>query len=357
MSERDDRTDAACQADRDWVHEAIAKVEADANRSADTHLLVFPLARRVGHRPLSEGRVDPSDRLAQAPARPLAVPVRAVQRLDPRRLPGDRGLVRLDRGLRGLLRPDARPAVRRRHARLDQQGEDRADRVLRRPLPLGRRPDAGGRRVAAAGRGDRRPLHRPVHLRRAGHRLARQQQHRRVDLRPARAANVTRCPAGSWSAPAPAAPARPSAATCATGGCRPGSCVVDPENSAFFRGWANRDPDYTTGRGSRIEGIGRPRVEPSFLPGIVDRMIQVPDAASIAATRMLARRTGHRGRRFHRDESVGRVPDHRRSARGWRPRLGGHAPLRWRRAVYGTRTTTTAGSGLRTLTWSLTKTL
>ncbi len=31
--------------------------------------------------------------------------------------------------------------------------------------------------------GPRRPLHGPVHLRRAGHRLARQQQHRRVDLR------------------------------------------------------------------------------------------------------------------------------------------------------------------------------
>ena len=46
-------------------------------------------------------------------------------------------------------------------------------------------------------------------------------------------------------------------------------CVVDPENSAFFDGWATGDPDHVTGRGSRIEGIGRPRVEPSFMP--VDR--------------------------------------------------------------------------------------
>src|SRR3954465_6026517 len=30
-------------ADRTWVNEAIRKVEADANRSADTHLHVFPL--------------------------------------------------------------------------------------------------------------------------------------------------------------------------------------------------------------------------------------------------------------------------------------------------------------------------
>src|SRR3954465_2016684 len=29
--------------DRAWVNEAIRKVEADANRSADTHLHVFPL--------------------------------------------------------------------------------------------------------------------------------------------------------------------------------------------------------------------------------------------------------------------------------------------------------------------------
>ena len=39
-------------------------------------------------------------------------------------------------------------------------------------------------------------------------------------------------------------------------------CVVDPENSAFFRGWSEDDPS-ATGSGSRIEGIGRPRVEPS----------------------------------------------------------------------------------------------
>ena len=69
-------------------------------------------------------------------------------------------------------------------------------------------------------------------------------------------------------------------------------CVVDPENSAFFEGWRRRDPAYETGRGSRIEGIGRPRVEPSFQPDVVDRMIQVPDAASIAAMRVISELTG-----------------------------------------------------------------
>ncbi len=59
-------------------------------------------------------------------------------------------------------------------------------------------------------------------------------------------------------------------------------CVVDPENSVFFDFYRTGDRSLTTARGSRIEGIGRPRVEPSFLPTVVDRMIQVPDAASIA---------------------------------------------------------------------------
>jgi cysteine synthase A len=69
--------------------------------------------------------------------------------------------------------------------------------------------------------------------------------------------------------------------------------VVDPEGSAFFRGWCDDDP-AATATGSRIEGIGRPRVEPSFVPTIVDRMIAVPDAASLAALRLLERLTGRR---------------------------------------------------------------
>lgn len=73
-------------------------------------------------------------------------------------------------------------------------------------------------------------------------------------------------------------------------------CVVDPENSAFFPSYESGRQDVTTGRSSRIEGIGRPRVEPSFLPDVVDRMISVPDCASIAAARhaseVLGRRVG-----------------------------------------------------------------
>ena len=70
--------------------------------------------------------------------------------------------------------------------------------------------------------------------------------------------------------------------------------VVDPEGSSFFPGWRDGDPRTATGRSSRIEGIGRPRVEPSFVPTIIDRMIRVPDAASLAAMRELERVTGRR---------------------------------------------------------------
>ncbi|GAB3210402.1 PLP-dependent cysteine synthase family protein [Nocardia tengchongensis] len=72
--------------------------------------------------------------------------------------------------------------------------------------------------------------------------------------------------------------------------------VVDPENSAFYGGYELGDPGFETGMPSRIEGIGRPRVEPSFVPTVVDCMIEVPDAASVAATRhagtVLGRRVG-----------------------------------------------------------------
>jgi cysteine synthase A len=71
-------------------------------------------------------------------------------------------------------------------------------------------------------------------------------------------------------------------------------CVVDVENSAFLPGWQANDDRVVTGIGSRIEGIGRPRVEPSFVGDVVDRMIAVPDAASLAAMRLLAGPLGKR---------------------------------------------------------------
>ncbi|MER5359540.1 PLP-dependent cysteine synthase family protein [Streptomyces sp. NPDC002785] len=73
-----------------------------------------------------------------------------------------------------------------------------------------------------------------------------------------------------------------------------GVCVPDPENSCFFDGWTNHNPLATSDCGSRIEGIGRPRMEPSFVPGAIDRMMKVPDAASVAAVRALEKAIGRK---------------------------------------------------------------
>lgn len=66
-------------------------------------------------------------------------------------------------------------------------------------------------------------------------------------------------------------------------------CVVDVENSAFYDAWAQGNRNVTAA-GSRIEGIGRPRVEPSFMPHVIDHMLRIPDAASIAAAHVLSDR-------------------------------------------------------------------
>ncbi|WP_347310945.1 PLP-dependent cysteine synthase family protein [Defluviimonas sp. SAOS-178_SWC] len=58
--------------------------------------------------------------------------------------------------------------------------------------------------------------------------------------------------------------------------------VVDPENSVFFDSYRTGDMTLRRACSSRIEGIGRPKVEASFQHDVVDRMIQVADADSVA---------------------------------------------------------------------------
>ncbi|WP_413614928.1 PLP-dependent cysteine synthase family protein [Halomonas cupida] len=70
--------------------------------------------------------------------------------------------------------------------------------------------------------------------------------------------------------------------------------VVDPENSVFHDSFQKRDRSLTIETGSRIEGIGRPRVEASFVPDVIDEMMEVPDAASIAAIHWLEQRLGRK---------------------------------------------------------------
>ncbi|MDM7950389.1 PLP-dependent cysteine synthase family protein [Hydrogenophaga sp.] len=70
-------------------------------------------------------------------------------------------------------------------------------------------------------------------------------------------------------------------------------CVADPAGSVFATYHRERDASATA-TGSRIEGIGRPRVEPSFIPTLIDRMVEVADADSIAAMHSLCCLLGRR---------------------------------------------------------------
>src|ERR1700761_863873 len=67
-------------------------------------------------------------------------------------------------------------------------------------------------------------------------------------------------------------------------------CVADVEHSAFFDAFCKDDCSQVCERPSLIEGVGRPRCEPSFVPGVVDRMMKVPDATSLAAMQVLSRK-------------------------------------------------------------------
>ncbi|MGB0799494.1 MAG: pyridoxal-phosphate dependent enzyme, partial [Planktomarina sp.] len=72
--------------------------------------------------------------------------------------------------------------------------------------------------------------------------------------------------------------------------------VVDPENSVFYDSYVAGDRSLLSEKSSRIEGIGRPKVEHSFQPDVIDHMIQVPDAASVATMlwleHLIGRKTG-----------------------------------------------------------------
>jgi cysteine synthase A len=68
--------------------------------------------------------------------------------------------------------------------------------------------------------------------------------------------------------------------------------VVDPDYSAYYPSYVQKDPSVIIGKTSRIEGIGRPRVEASFQPDIIDEMLPVPDGASVAAIHWLECHTG-----------------------------------------------------------------
>ncbi|MDP9798833.1 cysteine synthase A [Catenuloplanes nepalensis] len=278
-----------------WVTEAIGKVEADANRSADTHLLPFPLPPEWGidlylkdesvhptgslkHRlarslflyGLCNGWIGPQTTIVEASsgstavseayfARMLGLPFIAVM---PATTSAEKvSLIELQGGKCHLVANPATASIEARRLAddlgghfmdqftyaeraTDWRGNNNIAESIYAQMALERHPIPAWV-VTGAGTGGTSAT------------LGRYVRYRRHDTR---------------------------------------VCVVDVENSAFFP--AYRDADWTveTGQASRIEGIGRPRVEPSFQPAVVDRMLAVPDAASLAAMRaasaVLGRRVG-----------------------------------------------------------------
>ena len=113
---------------------------------------------------------------------------------------------------------------------------------------------------------------------------------------------------------------------------------ADPQTSVFYdyyRSVLNGDArqDLTLPRGSRIEGIGRPCVEPSFIPGCVDAMVKVPDTLSLAAMRYVTARLGRRVGGSTGTNFIGVLSVARRMQRARATRIDRHDPVRQRRAL------------------------
>ena len=241
---------------RDWVNHAIRRLAADTRRSADTHLLRYPLP--------SAWCADVDIELYLRTSQPISPGASSI---------GWRARCS-STGCATAGSPRAppwwrRPRVPRRSRRPISphcSGCLSSRLCPRRPV----RPRSPTSRITAAvaissttpPMSPTRPAGSPirpgvfpgpVHQCRAGHRLARQQQHRRVDLRPD----------GRRATPRPDLDSggRRNRSTSATigrfiryQGHSTRLCVADPENSAFFPAFAEGRRDIVTKRSSRIEG-------------------------------------------------------------------------------------------------------
>ncbi|TWF94938.1 PLP-dependent cysteine synthase family protein [Saccharopolyspora dendranthemae] len=287
--------DRSCERTRAWTSEAVRIIEADANRSADTHLLRYPLPAEWGidlylkdesthptgslkHRlarslflyAICNGWVTENTPVIEASsgstavseayfARLLGLPFIAVM---PRSTSGEKvALIEWQGGRCHFVdEPGAIYTESRRLAAelgghfmdqftnaeraTDWRGNNNIAESIFEQLALEPHPEPAWIVVGAGTGGTSATIGRYVRYRRLGTRLA----------------------------------------------------VVDPQRSVFFEAWRDHDLSLTSGSGSLIEGIGRPRVEPSFIGEAIDRMIKVPDAASIATIRcteqVLGRRVG-----------------------------------------------------------------
>ncbi|MGA3562148.1 PLP-dependent cysteine synthase family protein [Melissospora conviva] len=290
-----DHLDRCDDSERAWVTEAIGMVEADANRSADTHLLPFPLPRDWGvDLYLKDESVHPTGSLKHRLARSLFLYGLCNGWIGPRStvIEASSGSTAVSEAyfarMLGLPFVAVMP-TNTSHEKIEliefQGGkchlvDDPADVV------------AEARRLAAATGGHF--MDQFTYAERATDWRGNNNIAESIYAQMAR----ERHPIPAWIVMGAG-----TGGTSATIGryaryqrLPTKLCVVDPENSAFYPAWVSGDPTVRTNVGSRIEGIGRQCVEASFQPAVVDRMVRVPDAASLAAMRaasaVLGRRVG-----------------------------------------------------------------
>jgi cysteine synthase len=287
--------DRCDDAGREWVNDAIAAVEADANRSADTHLLPFPLPREWGvDLYLKDESVHPTGSLKHRLARSLFLYGLCNGWIGPRTtvVEASSGSTAVSEAyfarMLGLPFIAVMPASTspEKISLIEFQGGkchlvDDPSKVVAQARQLA--GDLGGHFMDQFTYAERATDWR------GNNNIAES-----IFAQMAR----ERHPVPEWIVVGAG-----TGGTSATIGRyvrflrhRTRICVVDPENSAFFPAYRATDWTVETGLGSRIEGIGRPRVEASFQPTVVDRMVTVPDAASLAAMRtasaVLGRRVG-----------------------------------------------------------------
>jgi len=285
-----DRSDPAY---RRWLSEAVAKVHADANRSADTHLLSIPLPVDWGvDLYLKDESTHPTGSLKHRLARSLFLYALCNGWIRP-----DRPVIEASSGSTAVseayfarligvpfVAVMARGTVRAKVELIEFQGGrchlvDDPSEVYETAARLAR--ETGGHYMDQFTYAERATDWRGNNN--IAESIFRQMAQERY---PMPSWIVATAGTGGTSATV-ARYVRYAMATTAV-------CVADPENSAFFPSWRDGDPSVRTPMPSRIEGIGRQRVEPSFVPGAIDRMMRVPDAASIASVRVLERMLGRR---------------------------------------------------------------
>ncbi len=289
-----DDIDRSSRTARAWLDDAVRRVEADANRTGDTRLIPFPLPARPGvDLYLKDESTHPTGSLAHRWARSLFLHALCSGRIA--------------EGTTVVDAPSGSTAISEAYfaamlglpyvAVLPASTGDETIALVERAggrCHLVPDPDAGRREAARIAReADGHHLDGSANAERAtdwrGNDTIAESIYSQLALE--------RFPIPSWIVVG-----TDTGATSATIGRylryrrhATRLAVVDPEHSAFFAAWRDGD-DVVEGRPSRIEDIGGRHVGPGFVPGVVDRMIAVPDAASIATARavepVLGRRVG-----------------------------------------------------------------